>query len=199
MAFDKAMMDGRRWSGHLIEDAEFQMELLLDGERVAYVPEAVLEAEMPHTLDSATSQNQRWELGRLQLARRYVPQLARRLHRGPAKLRTAYADAILDHLTPPLSVLVALNVCCAVGSSGMAATRRHRIDRLNMAASLLSAGVIVVHVMSGLRSVHAPRSTYRALMKAPKLIVWKLVLWGRVILRPSSVTWKRTTRNVEAS
>jgi cellulose synthase/poly-beta-1,6-N-acetylglucosamine synthase-like glycosyltransferase len=197
MAFDRAVMDGRRWSGHLIEDAEFQMELLLDGERVAYVPDAILEAEMPHTLDSATSQNQRWELGRLQLARRYVPKLVRRLRRGPANLRMAYADAILDHLTPPLSVLVALDVCCVVGASGLAATRRNRIDRLNLAASLLSAGVIVIHVISGLRSVNAPRSTYRALMKAPKLVVWKMVLWCRVIVRPGSVTWKRTTRNVE--
>lgn len=198
MAFDKSVMDGRRWSGHLVEDAEFQMELLLDGERVAYVPEAVLEAEMPDTLDSATSQNQRWELGRLQLARRYLPPLARRLRHGPTELRAAYADAIFDHLTPPLSVLVGLDMCCAVGGAVMAATRRRRIDRLNLVVSLLSAGVIVIHVMSGLRSVHAPRSTYRALMSAPRLIAWKVVLWCRVILRPRTVTWKRTVRNVEA-
>jgi cellulose synthase/poly-beta-1,6-N-acetylglucosamine synthase-like glycosyltransferase len=197
MAFDKTVMDGRRWSGHLVEDAEFQMELLLDGERVAYVPEAVLEAEMPHTLDSATSQNQRWELGRLQLARRYIPPLLGRLRRGPAGLRTAHADAILDHLTPPLSVLVALDMCCAVGACAMAATRGRRIDRLNLVVSVASAGVIVIHVMAGLRSVHAPRSTYRALMKAPGLIVWKMRLWAGVILRPRTVSWTRTTRNVE--
>jgi cellulose synthase/poly-beta-1,6-N-acetylglucosamine synthase-like glycosyltransferase len=198
MAFDKAVMDGRRWSGHLVEDAEFQMELLLDGVRVAYVPEAVLEAEMPHTLDSATSQNQRWELGRLQLARRYIPPLVRRLRRGPTGLRAAYADAILDHLTPPLSVLVGLDMCCAVGASVLVTTRRRRLDRLNLVVSLLSAGVIVIHVMSGLRSVRAPRSTYRALLKAPRLVAWKVMLWCRVIVRPRTVTWKRTARNLEA-
>ena len=118
MAFDRELMDGRRWSGHLTEDMEFQMDLLLDGHRVAYVPGAVLEAEMPHNLGSATSQNERWELGRQQMARRYIPPLTRRLVSGPGELRTAYADAIFDHLVPPLSVLIAANIVCGFGGSG---------------------------------------------------------------------------------
>ena len=78
MAFRNDLLSGRHWSNHLIEDAEFQMGLLLDGHLVTYVPDAVVRAEMPATLDAATSQNERWELGRMQLIRTYVPLLARR-------------------------------------------------------------------------------------------------------------------------
>jgi cellulose synthase/poly-beta-1,6-N-acetylglucosamine synthase-like glycosyltransferase len=197
MAFDAEIMKGRRWSGHLTEDMEFQMDLLLEGQRVAYVPGAVLEAEMPHNLGSATSQNERWERGRQQMARRYIPTLARRLVSGPRELRAAHADAIFDHLVPPLSVLIAANMLCSVGSVTMTALRGRRIDRANLLSSAVSATVIVVHVVAGLRSVDAPRSTYRALLHAPRMIVWKLKLWSRVLARPNEVTWTRTTRNVE--
>ncbi|HEX2782536.1 MAG TPA: glycosyltransferase family 2 protein [Ilumatobacteraceae bacterium] len=199
MAFDREVMKGRRWSGHLTEDMEFQMDLLLDGQRVAYVAGAVLEAEMPHSLTSATSQNERWELGRQQMARRYIPTLARRLISGPGELRAAHADAIFDHLVPPLSVLIAANMLCGVGSATMTAIRGRRIDRLNLLSSALSATVIVLHVTAGLRSVDAPRSTYKALLHAPQMIAWKLKLWSRVLARPSAVTWTRTTRNVETT
>jgi hypothetical protein len=199
MAFDKEVMKGRRWSGHLTEDMEFQMDLLLDGQRVAYVPGAILEAEMPHNLSSATSQNERWELGRQQMARRYIPTLARRLISGPRALRMAHADAILDHLVPPLSVLIAANALCGVGAATMTMTRGRRVDRLNLLSSLVSATVIVLHVTAALRSVDAPRSTYRALLHAPRMVAWKLRLWLRVLARPNAVKWTRTTRNVETT
>ena len=44
MAFDTELIMQRRWSGHLTEDMEFQMELLLDGQLVVYVPGAKLQA-----------------------------------------------------------------------------------------------------------------------------------------------------------
>jgi hypothetical protein len=118
---------------------------------------------------------------------------------GPCELRTAYADAIFDHLVPPLSVLIAANMLCGAGAAVMTVTRGRRIDRLNLLSSALSATVIVVHVVAGLRSVDAPRSAYRALLHAPQLIAWKIRLWLRVLIRPNSVTWTRTTRNVETT
>ena len=78
MAFTRRALADRTWSNHLTEDIELQMELLFDGILVAYAPDAVVEAEMPATLEAAVTQNERWERGRLQLARRYVPRLLRR-------------------------------------------------------------------------------------------------------------------------
>jgi hypothetical protein len=111
----------------------------------------------------------------------------------------AHADAILDHLVPPLSVLIAANTLCGVGAATMTVARGRRVDRLNLLSSAVSATVIVLHVTAGLRSVDAPRSTYRALLHAPRMVAWKLSLWLRVLARPNSVKWTRTARNVETT
>jgi len=67
MTFRSDVLRGRAWTAHLTEDMEFQLDLLLDGERVIYEPAATIAAEMPTSLEGATSQNERWELGRIQL------------------------------------------------------------------------------------------------------------------------------------
>lgn len=79
MLVRRDVLAGRRWSGHLVEDAEMQNELLLDGIRVEFVPDAVLWAEMPTEASAARSQNERWERGRIEVARRFVPRLAARI------------------------------------------------------------------------------------------------------------------------
>jgi hypothetical protein len=40
-----------------------------------------------------------------------------------------------------------------------------------------------------------PSSVYAALLHAPRVVVWKVVLWLRVLVRPDRVTWARTRRN----
>lgn len=199
MAFDWTLMKDRQWSGHLTEDAEFQLKLLLDSERVVYVPAALLHAEMPQTLDDSTTQNERWELGRLQLAKRYLPTLARRAVTGPHGLRPAYLDAAFDQLLPPLSVLAAADLACLTGSAAMVVFGSGRAGRVNLVMATCCSVALVGHVWSGLRSVDAPRSAFVALLRAPKLIAWKLALWLRVLARPSSVKWQRTKRIAEAA
>jgi 1,2-diacylglycerol 3-beta-glucosyltransferase len=195
MVFDAALMQGRQWSGHLIEDAEFQMELLLEGHKVSYVPDASVEAEMPDSLADSVSQNQRWELGRMQLARHYVPILIRRAVTGERSMRAAHVDAVFDHLVPPLSVVAALNGACTAGTLLAAVVgRRHRYRWL-FAGNVLSGVMIIGHVVTGLRSVGAPKTVYRSLRSAPRLAVWKVGLWLRVLVRDDDVTWVRTSRN----
>ena len=198
MVFSRELMTGRRWSGHLTEDMEFQMDLLLDGTRVVYVPGAVLEAEMPDTLATATTQNERWELGRIQMARRYVPLLMQSISNGDRRLRAAYVDSMIDHLVPPLSVLAALNGVTTAAAAVQTIVRGHRLDRISLIVSVGSSATICAHVLIGLRSVAASATVYRSLLQAPRMIAWKLGVWLRVLLRPDSVTWTRTIRNAEA-
>ncbi|MEO5722916.1 MAG: glycosyltransferase family 2 protein [Ilumatobacteraceae bacterium] len=203
MAFSAAILDGRRWSGHLTEDIEFQMELLHDGHLVAYVPTARLEAEMPDTLNAATTQNERWELGRLQMARRYVPALARDATHSDAAGRTvtghtlcrARLDAIFDHLVPPLSVTVALQGLTTAASVVTWLYRRDRRSALRLAVDTGGCAVLVAHVLAGLRFVEAPPAVYRALRGAPRMLLWKVRLWLRVLHSPRRVSWTRTIRN----
>lgn len=194
MVFRRELMAGRRWSGHLVEDAEFQMQLLLDGHLVTYVPEALLWAEMPHEIEDATSQNQRWERGRHELIRAFVPVLVRRALTD-RRHRVAKVDAVLDHLVPPLSVLAAVQlVATGLAAAGTAAghSAARRLLMIDIAAILL----VALHVVGGLYAVRAPRTVYRHLLSAPKVVVWKIGVWSSVA-RSRDVAWTRTRRNVE--
>jgi cellulose synthase/poly-beta-1,6-N-acetylglucosamine synthase-like glycosyltransferase len=196
MMFPRATLQGRRWSGHLVEDAEFQMELLFDGISVTYVPGAVARAEMPDTLAASESQNQRWELGRLQLARRFVGPLARRALRTRGRQRVAAVDALFDHLVPPLSVLVAVELVGTAAAAAQVIIGGGRGDRLRLALAASSLAVLAGHVVTGLVAIDAPRSVYRSLLGAPRAVLWKIALWLGVIASPERVGWVRTARNV---
>jgi hypothetical protein len=88
MTFTRSLFEGRRWTGHLVEDAEFQNELLLDGHLVTYVPDAVVWAEMPHTSSRRPARTNDGN-GRIEMAQRYVPMLLGGLvlHAGAASRR----------------------------------------------------------------------------------------------------------------
>lgn len=195
MVFDRSLLTSRTWSGHLVEDAEFQNELLLDGLCVAYVPGARVRAEMPDTLDASVTQNERWELGRLQVARRYVPRLLGLTATGEPALRVARLDAVADHLVPPMSVFAAANGIAGASAVAASILRGTTGDRRAVLLCAASGAALVGHVLIALRLAEAPRSTYRALAAAPRAIAWKVALWGRVLVRPKSVAWVRTQRN----
>lgn len=195
MAFRAEVLGERRWSEHLTEDVELYLELLMAGTRVAFAPDAMVEAEMPDTLASATSQNERWERGRLDLARRFVPALLRRSITGGPAGRIAYLDAAIDQLIPPLSVVVS----GAIGWGALAGARSLLFGGRRAATDVILASatvaVVAAHVVVSLRLTKAPRSTYRALLLAPRMVVWKLALWLRVLRSPQRTAWTRTTRN----
>jgi cellulose synthase/poly-beta-1,6-N-acetylglucosamine synthase-like glycosyltransferase len=189
MAFTADVLRRREWTDHLTEDMELQMELLLDGTLVRYAPDAVVEAEMPATLEGAATQNERWEQGRIDLARRYVPRLARLAAADPRR-RIAAVDGMLDHLVPPLSVLAAATGGVAVAGSAVSVARGTGWRR----SGWVLCAALGAHVVSGLLLARAPWSVWRALAHAPAMVVWKVRLWARMLVRPGSVGWVRTAR-----
>jgi cellulose synthase/poly-beta-1,6-N-acetylglucosamine synthase-like glycosyltransferase len=198
MAFRRSILEHHRWTGHLVEDAELQMELLLnDGIAVTYVPDAQLVAEMPTSFDAAVSQNERWERGRLDVMRRYVPRLVLGLLSARGRRRVVYVDAIADLVLPPLSVLAAVQMLgLASDSVAMLFRRPGSALRVTIGAGALIA--LAAHVLAGLRAVDAPPAVYRRLRSAPRMIVWKTALWARALSpRRGEVTWQRTRRNAE--
>ena len=197
MAFRMEVLRRHRWSGHLVEDAEMQIELLLhDGIRVAYVPEATLVAEMPTSEDDAISQNERWERGRVELARDTLPRLGRALVSRRRPQRRAIADAIADQLVPPVSVLAIINLAAVAVAGSMALGGVGGRRRLTI--SVMSTVALFGHVMAGMITVDAPRSAYLALLDAPRQVGWKMRLWLRSLQPGREVAWKRTRRNAEA-
>ena len=194
MIFRAELLADRGFSDHLTEDVEFQLELLLEGHLVGFLPDAVVAAEMPIDLEAARTQNERWELGRLQLARRYIPTLMRRSLQSASTHRVALADATLDQLVPPLSVLAAGTALAAVGAATIGAGVQDRGRRGGILVVTCSAAALAFHVLGGLRLAGSTRSTYTALLHAPRLVAWKVALWLRMVLRPRNVKWERTAR-----
>lgn len=194
MVFRSDLLATRRWSGHLTEDLEFQIGMLMDGHVVTYVPDARLAAEIPHDLDASVTQHQRWERGRVEVARASLPGLVLATVRRRGS-RIAFADAVLDQLVPPVSVLVAAQFAVDVVGVVALALRPDPGSRRLLVADALSTTALVGHVIAGLHSVGSPRSVYRSMFEAPRLIVWKLKLWLGVLAGRTDVEWSRTQRN----
>lgn len=194
MAFRRDILARHRWSGHLIEDMELQVELLLvDDVRVRYVPDAELVAEIPDNLASATPQNRRWERGRIVLAKAAVPRLVRALPASARARRIALLDTTCDLLVPPISVLGGIQV----GSAGLGALAAAVGDRRGRSLALANTALTALlagHVAVALWSVRAPRPVYAALVQLPRMVMWKCSLWLGV-LADADVAWERTERN----
>jgi cellulose synthase/poly-beta-1,6-N-acetylglucosamine synthase-like glycosyltransferase len=181
-------------SDHLTEDLELSVDLVLAGFSVDFVPDATVEAEMPSTLSASKSQHERWEAGRIDLARSYVPALLRSATNARGRQRRARLDAAADLIVPPFSILFA-----AVGTMVVLSLVRrrspNRLDRFVRVLAFCNLGALVAQVLTALAMVRAPAAVYRSLVAAPLLVGWKVVLWFGVLVRPGRAVWSRTPRN----
>ena len=199
MVFAANVMKKYQWSTHLTEDIEFHMQLVLTGGRVTFAPDAVVEAEMPDTLRSAQTQNARWERGRVEMARRYVPPLWREAWKalGARQGRRAYLlfDAITEHIIPPFSIFTAASVLCFFVALILPPGSYPLLKTTNL---LLGSGVLlgqIVYAFASLRLVRAPKKIYSALFYAPIFVLWKIGLYFRVFFKADQREWVRTARN----
>ncbi|PDW02738.1 glycosyltransferase family 2 protein [Candidatus Viridilinea mediisalina] len=185
MVFAAEILRQHRWSASLTEDIEYHMELILAGERATFAPDALVLAEMPDSLRAAQSQNERWERGRMEMIRRFVPNLL-----GQALRRRSFLlfDAAIEQLIPPFSVLVGLSLLF-----GLTAIFMPSPIIVGLACFIILGQII--YVFSGLLLARAPRNIYLALLFAPIFIIWKLWLYLRLLLGLKPRAWVRTSRN----
>ncbi len=222
MVFMADIMQRHTWSASVTEDIEFHMALLLDGERVTFAPDAMVLGEMPETLDDSSKQNTRWEQGRVDMARRYVPHLLQAAWSegkiGHSQRSFMLIDAAMEHIIPPFSVMVGATALLTSVSaflsltSGRWSRKSHQAetgkgDKLEKTENqlkssnltlLLSLGLILgqmTYLLAGLHLVQAPRSVYLALLHIPKYVLWKLGLLAQILLGRRQDEWVRTKRN----
>jgi cellulose synthase/poly-beta-1,6-N-acetylglucosamine synthase-like glycosyltransferase len=185
MCFTSAILERFAWVWYtLAEDVEFHLALVAEGVRVEFAPETWVKADMPVTFDQAASQNERWERGRLQLMRQRVPRL---MWAGLRRRSWPQVDAAIEQVIPPMSVPFALAglvipAALLLGSPWLAI----------VAAGCL--GVYMLHLVTALVLVGAPRGIYLALGMAPVYIIWKLGLYARSLLGERGTVWVRTAR-----
>ena len=197
MIFTRATLEQVPWTGRSItEDIDYGLDLLSNhGVRVAYAPQARVLAQMPVTAAQGESQRARWEGGRYRLMRSRVPKLlAAAVRRRDARLLVA----ALDLIVPPLAELVGILALWA-GAWALGGGLLAPATRLGFA---LAWGVValgfVVYVLAGLQRAGASPEAYRALLRAPFYVIWKLVLYLRrsrsAPLPGASDEWVRTER-----
>ena len=191
MVFSRTLLEQHRWSASVTEDIEFHMSLVLAGERVVFAADAIVWAEMPADLRSARSQNVRWEQGRLDMVRRYVPILLRESWKGffrqGANSPFLLLDAAVEHIIPPFSILTSMSLLLLVSAWALNL-------QSGIAQALLLLGGQLVYLITGSIMAGLPSKTYIALLCAPLFLIWKVWLYVRVLLRPDRQGWVRTAR-----
>jgi hypothetical protein len=167
----------------LAEDVEFHLELIGQGIPVQFAWETWVKADMPVTLSQASSQNERWEGGRAQLARKVAPRL---IWGGLRRRDWRQIDAAFEQLIPPLSVPF---VMAAAAIAGGLMVENQLLSLLACACLAGYAGYLI----TALILVRASARVYFALSVAPVYILWKVGLYARSLFSAQS-SWVRTAR-----
>ncbi len=98
MVFAADILRKHRWTASLTEDIEYHMKLIRAGERAMFAPDAVVWAEMPNSLRASRTQNERWERGRMEMIKSYVPGL---IGEGLRRRSFLLLDAAIEQLIHP--------------------------------------------------------------------------------------------------
>lgn len=196
MVFQRSVLTEHQWSASVTEDIDYHMALILSGERVAFAPDATVWAEMPGTLRGAHTQNMRWEQGRYQLARYYVPLLLQAAFSPQPSARplsrSLLLDSIMEHIIPPFSIVMGASVVYW-GLAWLCAMLWGATPLLILATLLLLGQLI--YIAGGLILAGTPPQTYLALLYAPIFIFWKMWLILTMMTRVEKQGWVRTARD----
>lgn len=194
MVFTTDIIKNHNWSSSLTEDIEFHMDLLLAGEKVHFAPNAIVWAEMPNSIEDANSQNERWETGRLEMAKKYVPKLFKSAFTNGQPLPKL--DAIMEHVIPPFAIFNGLSITlCAIASLLFLVDRSSQIAIWNLFFAFSLILIQIFYLFSGLLLTKAPITVYKNLLYAPFYVLWKILLVFKLFKKDTENDWIRTTRN----
>ncbi len=165
----------------VVEDLEYHLHLVMAGERVRYIDQAVISADFPESRAGEAVQRSRWEGGRLLTARAWAVPILKQVLRG--RLR----------LIEPLCDLTGLPLAFGVFALVLAACFPMHWLRWYAAASL---AVVLAHVLTAAWAGPDFLKTLQLLVLAPLYVLRKLWMIPGV-LRGSSAKaeWVRTERN----
>jgi cellulose synthase/poly-beta-1,6-N-acetylglucosamine synthase-like glycosyltransferase len=191
MCFSAKTLREIPWNTYsLNEDLEYGLLLLLKGVNVDFAPETNVLATMPAQASNAVSQRSRWEKGRFQVIKKYSLRL---LLGAFSKISYRLFDAFIELVTPAFVNLFgfALLMFCINGLLLILGIYLSAFP-LFFWGIILSLGLI--HVAVGLYAAGADRKLFKAFFYIPKYVLWKLMVYSRIINRQSQNEWIRTTR-----
>lgn len=178
------------WQAYtLSEDYQYYLTIVEHGEKVRYVPDAVVRSEMPTTFAQMRTQDIRWEASDGNLKEWQV--VLKLLRNGLQHRNYACIEAVAELLVPPLSYMVGWSLLLVVASLVV-----WYLPAIVLSLALL--GGLACYIGTALYLLRPPRSLYRAFLHAPGFMLWKL--WVYMVLRKSkkhTSKWVRTIRNTE--
>ncbi len=180
----RLLRDGLWDSFGLAEDLEAHARLVAQGQRVHYIDHAYALAEMPSTLADSAGQNRRWEAGRVDVARRYAPGLVfgGLRHRSWTRL-----SAGIDLLVPPQSVQALL---AGGGLAGALVLGSPVATKL----ALWVVGAQLFYLVAGIARLGRGGVSLSCLLHAPRYVLWKTLLYARVLTGRGASGWTRGHR-----
>jgi cellulose synthase/poly-beta-1,6-N-acetylglucosamine synthase-like glycosyltransferase len=189
MCLSHALLERYPWqSFSLAEDYQYYLNLVKHGEKVRYMPDAIVRSEMPSTFSQMRTQDIRWESpDKSQPVWKTSLQL---LNLGFKNRDAVRIEAIAELLTPPLSYLIGWSMLTLFGSLLLWSIP-------NMIMSLVIIGGLLFYLSTPFYLLHPPRTVMRALLHAPGFMLWKL--WVILVVKRSkkqTTEWIRTSRTL---
>ena len=189
MCLSRSLLMRYPWQAFsLAEDYQYYLNLVKHGEKVLYMPEAIVRSEMPSTFAQMRTQDIRWESPDVsQPAWRTSWQL---LKAGVRNHDFARIEAIAELLTPPLSYLIGWCLLTLLGSLLLWSIP-------NMMMSLVIISGLFCYLSTPIYLLHPPRAVIIALLHAPGFMLWKL--WVILVVKRSkkhTAEWVRTNRTI---
>jgi cellulose synthase/poly-beta-1,6-N-acetylglucosamine synthase-like glycosyltransferase len=164
----------------VVEDLEYHIHMVMAGERVRFVDNAIVSSCFPASSVGESSQQSRWQGGRLSVARKWLPALIGRVAKGQFRL----IEPALELAGLPMAFAVML----------LAAELLIPLHWVRLYA-VVSLCVIACHVIAAAWAGPDFRGTLRLLAKTPFYILWKLSLVPKLLKTSSrQAEWVRTDR-----
>jgi hypothetical protein len=173
MAIRRGLALAHEFHAPASEDLAFTLDLVLAGTRCRHVESGRLNSEGENRWSTFGGQKIRYEAGRMNAARAYVPRLLRRAfrHGDLSALEAAWFLATPPFALAVVSVLLGLALGAVVQAWTVAAV---------FGAALL---VLALVILTGLVQARAGRRTWLALLAAPWYLAWKTTVQLRALVR----------------
>ncbi len=189
MCLSRSLLVRYPWqSFSLAEDYQYYLSLIQHGEKVLYMPEAIVRSIMPSTFEQMRTQDIRWESP--DISQPVWKTAGRLLKSGIRNRDLVRIEAIAELLTPPLSYLVGSCLLTLVGSLLVWSFP-------NLIISLAIIGGLLGYFGTALYLLPPPHTVLRALLHAPGFMLWKL--WVILVVRrrkKHTAEWVRTSRTI---
>ena len=158
----------------LTEDTEFTAQCAIWGERVHYVPEALVYDEEPLTFSLSLRQRRRWSAGVLSVAGRYVPRLLAR----PTLRRLDYAIFLC---MIPVQLLAVIPVL--YGLIGM--EPMNILTTLAVSLSSFAGGAIITSLLLALVNRRCIRKMWKSILLYPVFLAsWYVLHFACLFVKP---------------